>query len=95
MFSIYIGWFLVIKLNLIKIFCQPPQVEKIMSTHKHKVYIKLTVDADSIDDAIEIADAAMESSVIREQQGILNAELVDDIDFEYDEYEVDEDGFEF
>lgn len=62
---------------------------------KHEIYIKLTVQADHVDDAIEIADIAMESSAIREQAGILNAELVDDIDYEYEEYDSDEDEFDY
>lgn len=60
---------------------------------KYSFYLKLMVSAETHGDALELATLAMDASDIREQDGIVNVELIEDVD-DMDEYE-EEDDFDF
>jgi hypothetical protein len=60
---------------------------------KYSFYLKLMVSADTHDDALELATLAMDASDIREQDGIINVELIEDVD-DMDDFE-EEDDFDF
>lgn len=60
---------------------------------KYSFFLKLNVTAETHDDALELASLAMDASDLREQDGIVNVELIEDQD-DMDDFE-DEDDFDF
>lgn len=57
---------------------------------KYVVYVKLRVLGESVEDALDYAERAIDSSDLLEQDGVVSVELVDDI--ETIESEEDDEG---